>query len=136
MLDSVDLGSLERYKEMLTRYHSRYGPGAWLLLYQADVRARSEHVQRTMLVLSTRHDAARSAGGTTAYDPSRPWNHTWASVVDDSHWWVGSLRNPPLVPDEVEGAQPAHHRRSAYIERRALSRSGDEERGAATRVRR
>ena len=97
MLDIVDLGNLERYKEMMTRYHSRYGPGAWLLLYQADVRARSEHVQRTMLVLSTRHDAARSAGGTTAYDPARPWNFTWASVVDDSHWWRRELEEPALL---------------------------------------
>ena len=42
----VDLGRIDQYSTMIGRYVSHYGASAWLQIYQADVRMRSEQMER------------------------------------------------------------------------------------------
>ena len=51
MLDAVDLGPLDRYQDRINKYYEEYGQGVWLLLYQTDMRARNERMQRLHLHL-------------------------------------------------------------------------------------
>ena len=96
MLDIADLGVLMQYHDQIARYHSRYGPATWLLIYQSDVRTRLEHMPRTRRDLELAHSAAVSAGHTTFYDHKRPWNAVFREVLKDGVWWRAELEEPAL----------------------------------------
>ena len=61
-LDLADLGTIIMYEKLIARYHSRYGPVAWLIIYQADVRTRAELWPRMRLRLETAHTVAIAGG--------------------------------------------------------------------------
>ena len=87
MLDIVDLGVLLAYRTHIVSLHSRYGPQAWLLLYQADSRFRFEHMLRTKRFLADAHVKVVAAGGTTEYVQARPWSMAMAMGLKDADWW-------------------------------------------------
>ena len=72
MLHLIDLGILIAYRDMITKYHARYGTACWLIIYQTDVRTRLGQMPRNCRRLASRHNAAIVAGGTTDFTPSRP----------------------------------------------------------------
>ena len=67
MLDAINLGSLQAYKSRIEMLSVRYGDAkVWPLLYQADTRARLEHLPRKRLELLKEHqDASRIGRGTS-----------------------------------------------------------------------
>ena len=46
MTDILDFGSIDEHADMINTFHSQYGDIAWLLIYQADVRFRQEHLEQ------------------------------------------------------------------------------------------
>ena len=42
----IDLGRVDAYSRLIGRYVARYGQSSWFQIYQADVRCRSEHMER------------------------------------------------------------------------------------------
>eukprot|EP00971_Amphidinium_carterae_P200166 3972417-Amphidinium_carterae.1 len=55
-------------------------PSVWLLIYQSDVRARREHLER----IRRRIQVAYEMGGAPKdYHPERPWNAAWRALVED-----------------------------------------------------
>ena len=97
MLDTVDLGTLLTYKEKIEKFHDRYGEKICAILYQADVRCRLELMERTKRQLAAAHEAATSSGGTTQYDPNRPWNMVWQSVIADEAFWRAEVIEPGML---------------------------------------
>ena len=97
MLDAVDLGKLQQYRDMMTRYHQRYGNSVWHLLYQADVRTRLEHMDRVRRNATIEHAAAKLGGKDTAFEEKRPWNFVWGAVCADTQWWKNELEDPALL---------------------------------------
>lgn len=97
MLDAVDLGALVSYKQHIIKLHDRYSPKTWPILYQADNRCRLEHMERTRRVLHAAHEEAVTAGGTTDYDDSRPWNSVFRRVVADEAYWRDQMAQPALL---------------------------------------
>ena len=97
MLGAVDLGVLEAYRNTIQKLHRTYGEVIWLNLYQADVRARLERIPRHRLALVGRHRAAQAVGGTTAFDPSRPWNGAFTMMIQDRSWWTDNFTEPALL---------------------------------------
>ena len=88
MLDAVDLGTLEAYRNKIHTLQQEYGGrDVWLLLYQTDVRARSERIQRVQLDLVREHAAAQASNTASPYDPNRPWNAAFLKLTNDSMWW-------------------------------------------------
>ena len=75
----------------------RYGPAAWLILYQADVRTRAELLPRMRLRLDAAHTVATNAGHTTPFDPVRPWNYTLMAAIEDTKWWHIEVEEPSLL---------------------------------------
>ena len=67
------------------------------MLYQADTRFRGEHLLRVKHLCSDQHKAALTAGKTTAYDPKRPWNYTWAMGQEDATWWGKEFNEPAMM---------------------------------------
>jgi hypothetical protein len=81
---------------LIYTYHSRYGPAVWLLLYQADVRARLEQLER----VRRRGLAAASAGlpaGEVPFDRARPWEWSLRELVADNKFWRAEFEEPALL---------------------------------------
>ena len=97
MLDVVDLGTLNSYRRAISDFHARYGPACWLLLYQAETRFRQEQLDRCKLLASNRHQAAITAGGTTEFEPTRPWNLAFRIGTNDDKWWSKEFVEPAML---------------------------------------
>ena len=87
MLDVVRRSNLSAYRAKICALAAQYGPKCWALLYQADVRCRSEHMEITRFRLMQKHNAAMTAGTPTTFDTSHPWDSVWAAVVIDNDFW-------------------------------------------------
>jgi len=86
MLNLLSPAAADGYKDHIRRLFCRYGPMAWLLLYQADGRLRSEHVER----IRRRGELipAKSIGGAACeYDPAMPWEFVYRTGPDDFNFW-------------------------------------------------
>lgn len=97
MLNIIDLGVLLDYKAHILALHARYGPQAWLLLYQAETRFRSEHLPRTKRILGDAHTKAVDAGGTTAFVADRPWSLAMATGLVDRSWWAEEFSEAAMM---------------------------------------
>jgi len=108
MLDAINLGSLQAYKSRIEMLSVRYGDAkVWPLLYQADTRARLEHLPRKRLELLKEHQDATSAGGATAYEPDRPWNLSLSCVAKDDRFWAHEFIEPAMIIlSEGKGVRP------------------------------
>ena len=78
---------LNAHRYRVNKLHSIFTEQTWASLYQTDVRARSEQLPRLRLRLMKEHRDAEQAGGTTQYDPARPWNYTFQYLLKQQDWW-------------------------------------------------
>ena len=108
MLDAIDLGSLQAYKSRIEMLSVRYGDSkVWPLLYQADTRARLEHLPRKRLELLKEHQDAQAAGNSTQYEVSRPWNLSLSCVAKDDRFWSHEFIEPAMIIlSEGKGVKP------------------------------
>ena len=97
MLDTVDLGTLLKYKGKIEKFHDRCGEKIWAVLYQADVRCRLELMERTKRQLVSAHEAALAKGSSTDYDSNRPWNYVWQVVIGDESFWRDEVTEPGML---------------------------------------
>ena len=97
MLGAVDLGNIQAYSKLLKRYHDKHGHELYALLYQTDVRTRSEQFVRLRrqgyaeykktLEYAQKHKLSELPE--CEYDPARPWNYVFAAAVKkgNAEWW-------------------------------------------------
>lgn len=97
MLDQITASCLDGYEKKIRRYHERYGKVCWPLIYQADVRARLEQAERLKRRGQDLYDAAIRAGGTHSFDPTKPWEWVWRTLVLDSEFWHREVEEPCLL---------------------------------------
>ena len=115
MLDQVGLATLDRYSSQITEYANRYGQVVWHIIYQADVRARLEHMERLRRVAVEEAARAVTAGGHHEFDIDKPWNYVWAKMVDDATFWRKEIEEPCVLvlakttslPSMIGGDAPA-----------------------------
>jgi hypothetical protein len=81
MIDAVRRPQLEAYRAKISLLSAQYGEKCWALLYQADVRCRSEFMQRLKLKLESQHNADVIAGRLSTFDTQRPWNSVWDAAI-------------------------------------------------------
>ena len=93
MLDIVSLATLLAYENLFTRLCQQY-TGAWHLLVAADEKARSSHLER--LKLQMKIDQDRGASVPFSFDPSRPWDHHWRTMTEDTKFWNENVHWPAL----------------------------------------
>ncbi len=67
----VSLSILDRYCDMIKLHSHRYGPKVWIIVYQADVRARLEHIER-MRRKGIKLLSADAFTGELIFDKDRP----------------------------------------------------------------
>ena len=128
LLQTISFSVLERYHDMIERYHNKYGPAAWPLIYQADVRARREHLRRLAQPMS---------------GPNK-WPDAYASLMSDTPFWRDELDDPAMLARTgtglsafIDGDAPTvHHAPSRKKDKRHPSpgRSVSAPRGSAPRA--
>ena len=84
LLKQVSVARLDEYGEFIRTMHERYGSKCWWLVYQADVRMRSEHFERIRRRLESKPEFGYSAGN--------PWNAVFAAAVRDSDFWNSEVK--------------------------------------------
>ena len=97
MIDAVDLGHLQKYKAHIERLAERYGVKVWSIVYQADVRCRLEHMERLKRDLVAEHEKITNAGGTSTFNPKRPWNAVFAKAIADETFWREEVVEPCMM---------------------------------------
>eukprot|EP00971_Amphidinium_carterae_P090621 1793934-Amphidinium_carterae.1 len=103
-LDAVCPSHLDLYRDHVLRLHSRYGPQCWMLIYQADVRCRKEHMSRMRLRFTQQLEMG---GAPQGFVSERPWNFIWKAVVDDPFWQT-QVREPALLILNGSTSMAAH----------------------------
>ena len=100
-LQAIDLGTLLAYHKFHDDFHKRHGARVWALQYQADVRARREHMVRVRRRMEELYSAEyeRNSGHPILrdFEPNRPWNSVLSAVLEDSKWWDRELERPALI---------------------------------------
>ena len=75
-LNAVTRAIVQNYQDFINLMAQEYGPLCWPLLYQSDVRCRSERTVRLRALAISEHNKAVTAGTPTQspMDETRPWN--------------------------------------------------------------
>eukprot|EP00435_Cladocopium_sp_Y103_P030898 s1069_g7.t1 len=97
MKKAVDLGVLLKYRSHIERLHDRYSEKIWAVLYQAETRCRLELMDRLRREATAEHEAAIRAGGTSSFDPQRPWNTAWLRAVNHEAFWREEVIEPGML---------------------------------------
>ena len=106
MLDIIDLGVLNKYRDLMEKYHNRYGVAIWALLYQADVRCRLELFERIRRQIMAEQESLNKAHGgapghaptVAGFDPKRPWNLVLQRAINNEEY-IGVKKLLSLVYD-------------------------------------
>ena len=102
MLGIMAPATADSYCDHITRYHQRYGDSVWVILYQADVRARLEHSERIRRQGAALLSAAAVAAN-CPYDPSQPWDYVFRELTLDHRWWHQEFEaNALLIKSHVD----------------------------------
>ena len=87
MTGAVRRPKLAAYRSLILNLHKRYGPSCWALLYQTDVRCRSERMDALKFELSLKHENNVALGIVSSFNPALPWNDVWDAVIADGEYW-------------------------------------------------
>jgi hypothetical protein len=97
MLEAISSSALDQYHDLIQRYYQLYGPSVWLILYQADVRARMEHMERMRRQGAKLHSAGSGYTSTHKFDPARPWDWALRETIHDSSFWRKEMEEPAIL---------------------------------------
>jgi hypothetical protein len=99
LLGAVTPETLDTYGEKIRSLHQQYGPQFWWVIYQADVRMRSEHMERLRRDLEVKKRAFSTVDPTVAsilvsYDVNKPWEGVFkaAAGIEASEFWNVEVR--------------------------------------------
>jgi hypothetical protein len=97
MMDTMDPATLDMYADHLEQYVYRYGAAAWPIIYQADVHARTENIERVRRAVEAEADMAQAMGARTDFEADRPWNKAYRQLVLDQRFWKIELEDPAFM---------------------------------------
>ena len=97
MLEEVSISTLALWSTMVSEYIARYGSAVWALIYQTEVRARSELLTRTKRAGATALAQATAAGGSHSYNPNKPWDWVFREAAADVQFWRKELEEKALL---------------------------------------
>ena len=97
LLDAVPPEVLDAYGEFIREQNQAYGRDAWFLVYQADVRMRSEQFDRLRRRAERQHQLEQAASMQSHFDPARPWSTVFHLALADKMWWDEHLHRPVVL---------------------------------------
>ena len=96
MLDVCTPAAIDRYGAKIKQYHSRYGDKVWHLIYQIDVRARQEELERKRrLGFNEKANATNPADH--PFQPDAPWGWALQKLIEDHEFWRVELEDPAML---------------------------------------
>ena len=97
MFGVIEPAVLDRYMKVI-RGHARRYPKCWALIYQADVRMRSERAMRIRDELEYQHEIAVENNWPTHFNPKQPWNAVWKQMASaEEKWWWRNVERPGIM---------------------------------------
>ena len=95
MLKILSTAAADAYAGHITRLHTKYGAQVWLLLYQADIRFRTEHAER----IRRKGEALKAKAGQDPceFDPTMPWEFVFRTGVEDYAYWNREFETDALL---------------------------------------
>lgn len=94
MYEVVRNARLKRYAALIEKLNDDY-PGAWGLIYQAEVRTRLEHMPRVKADLEDKHAKALAKNRDTDFDPAWPWDCVFEQILHgEKEWWDEHVHRP------------------------------------------
>lgn len=97
MLEQITPSKLDGYEKIIRHYNDRYGKACWPIVYQADVRARMEQVERVRRRGQEAFDRARLAGLNHDFNPLQPWEWVWQELANDNTFWYKEIVEPAML---------------------------------------
>ena len=101
-------GNLRQYEDNIAGYVNRC-PDAWGVIYQADVRTRTEHAPRVLEKCLEDHAKALRHNWDSSFNPAKPWDEVWRRILhEEQSWWFDVIEIPfqNLVPANNTKATP------------------------------
>ena len=87
-------GRLRQYANFIKSLAAQY-PHVWALIYQAEVRMRTERFPLILAKLEDKHEEAVLKNHPTSFDPQMPWDSVLAYAVEfEDAWWYRNVREP------------------------------------------
>ena len=89
---AVDRAWLQQCANLFERLHSDYANlpgGGWWIIAVADVRMRSEHVEK----LRRKAEQAYESNPNSGFDPARPWDWVFALAARDRDFWTAHVKD-------------------------------------------
>jgi len=101
MCGAVKPTSLDAYEDVMRKSSLRFGQSAWGLLYQADHRARLEHLEHIKRDGELLFEQAKAAGPAAVamclFDPKMPWPYCFKTLARDTESWKEQFSEPALL---------------------------------------
>jgi hypothetical protein len=100
LLQAVASERLDHYGEHIRRLVDLYGPDAWFIVYQADVRFRSEELERlrrsAQIGYETQSPEDRAR---TGFNPDLPWDWAFGAGISDvgRAFWDTEVHRPAVL---------------------------------------
>ena len=114
ILGEVSPEPLDLYGEWIRSLHYQYGPQCWWLIYQADVRMRSEEFERLRRVLQLGADVGARMPPSMGiqFDPEKPWDAVFAcsvhlSMVESQAFWMREVKDKAFLYLARQGPGPS-----------------------------
>ena len=96
-MEQITPSKLDAYEKTIRQFHDRYGKACWAIIYQADVRARLEQVERIRRRGQEAYESARRLGLSHPFDPNRPWEWVWKELAEDYIFWNKEVVEPSML---------------------------------------
>ena len=98
LLEEVRAEPLELYGEHVHTLSVQYGPQCWFIIYQADIRMRSEEFER----IRRRGELARASLDPAQQpahplDPVKPWSFVFLQATQETEFWDLNVRHQCLL---------------------------------------
>ena len=95
MLEFVPQETLNHYPERVHEMADKYPDYLWPLLYQADVRARSEHLLKLARRCREAKKKADNDNVSHPYDPAKPWSYPFQLLaMGEKDFWDREFKEP------------------------------------------
>jgi hypothetical protein len=108
LLEAVRAERLRAYEDRIYQLHLTFGQGCWHIIYLADVRMRSEAMERIRRDLeSAAYNNAPSVHVGFRLDPSQPWDAVFGAAARDDRFWAAEVREKCILQLARVGNAPA-----------------------------
>jgi hypothetical protein len=96
VLKAASRSKLEKYEARIARLNEQY-PGYWWVIGVADIRMRSEHLERIRRRLQRETAAGSTSVSAAAFDAEMPWDATFREAARDEAYWYEHVDKKALL---------------------------------------